>query len=96
MLQDYRISPYKSLLNTNHKIYGIDNLNNYYDVRLKKARLNELKKSSRKFFLKKDIKNKRQINSLFKKYRFDIVINLVAQAGVRYSTKNPDSYIDSS
>ena len=85
----------KSLLNTNHKIYGIDNLNNYYDVRLKKARLNELKKSRKKIlFLKKDIKNKRQINSLFKKYRFDIVINLAAQAGVRYSIKNPDSYID--
>ena len=85
----------KSLLNTNHKIYGIDNLNNYYDVRLKKARLNELKKSRNKIhFFKKDIKNKKLLNSLFKKYQFDIVINLAAQAGVRYSIKNPDSYID--
>tara|TARA_A100001011_G_scaffold392898_1_gene481484 strand:- start:14590 stop:15579 length:990 start_codon:yes stop_codon:yes gene_type:complete len=83
-----------NLLKTNNKIYGIDNLNNYYDVSLKKARLKELNKNKKKiFFFKKKLEDKRFLLKLFKKEKFDIVINLAAQAGVRYSIINPDSYI---
>lgn len=85
----------KELLKTRNKIYGIDNLNNYYDVKLKKARLKELNKSkNRIFFYKKDIKDKKFLSKIFKKEKFDIVVNLAAQAGVRYSIQNPDSYIE--
>ena len=84
----------EKLLKTNNKVYGIDNLNNYYSVKLKKDRLKELKKNKNKLiFYKKDISNKKFIDNLFKKKKFDIVINLAAQAGVRYSISNPDSYI---
>ena len=85
----------KKLLKTKHKIYGIDNLNNYYDVKLKKARLKELSNSKNKLlFYKNDIKNKKFLSKIFKKEKFDIVVNLAAQAGVRYSIQNPDSYIE--
>ncbi len=82
------------LLKSNHKIYGVDNLNNYYSASLKKKRLLELKKNKNKLrFYKQDISNKKFITKLFKKEKFDVVINLAAQAGVRYSIINPDSYI---
>ncbi len=83
-----------NLLKTQNKIYGIDNLNDYYDVNLKKARLKELNKNKKKIiFYKKNLEDKKFLLKFFKKEKFDIVINLAAQAGVRYSIINPDSYI---
>ena len=86
----------KNLLKTSHKIIGIDNINSYYDPRLKKNRLKELYKLNKnnKFkFFKIDITNSSKIIKIFKNYKFDIVINLAAQAGVRYSLENPHSYL---
>ncbi len=83
----------KKLFLSNDKIFGIDNLNNYYDIDLKKKRLNNLK-SKNFFFYKIDIKNYKKLSKLFKKNKFDIVYHLAAQAGVRYSIKNPESYFD--
>ncbi len=80
------------------KIIGVDNLNNYYDVSLKEARLNELRESSSDnqfVFYKESIADKVFINKLFADYNFDVVVNLAAQAGVRYSITNPDAYIES-
>ena len=86
----------KLLSNINDiKIVGIDNLNDYYDVNLKKERLNELLKHSNFIFIQEDIKENDIIFNLFEKYHPDIVINLAAQAGVRYSIVNPDVYIES-
>ncbi len=76
-------------------IIGVDNLNPYYDVRLKKDRLKELEKYNNIKFYEIDLIEKEKIFNLFKKYKFDVVVNLAAQAGVRYSLKNPYSYIDS-
>ena len=82
------------LIKTKHKIFGVDNFNNYYSVKLKKDRLKDLTSQKKQFiFYKNDICNKEFINKIFKKNKFDIVINLAAQAGVRYSIKNPESYI---
>ena len=81
-------------LQIKHKVYGLDNLNNYYDVNLKKSRLKILKKKKDFEFLKTDIQNK-NLHNKFKKIKFDIIINLAAQAGVRHSLKDPFSYIDS-
>ncbi len=77
------------------KIIGIDNLNNYYDVNLKIARLENIQKYKNFKYIKEDISNKNSIFNIFKKYSPDIVINLAAQAGVRYSITNPDAYIQS-
>ena len=87
----------KSLLKNNVTIVGIDSLNNYYDTNLKKQRIKILKKlGKKKFIFKKiDICNKKIIFNLFKKYKFDKVINFAAQAGVRYVKKNPDAYFES-
>ena len=87
----------KKLLSTinNITIIGIDNLNNYYDVNLKKARLNELYKHKNFIFIQENIKEKNIILDIFKKYKPDIVVNLAAQAGVRYSLINPDAYVES-
>ena len=87
----------KLLNSKNYKVIGIDNLNNYYDVSLKKKRLKILKKNHKnKFFFKKiDIANKKKLKNLFKSYKFKKVINLAAQAGVRYVKKNPDAYFES-
>ena len=76
-------------------IIGIDNLNDYYDVGLKKDRLKELEKFDNVKFFKIDLADRENLYELFKKYRFDVVVNLAAQAGVRYSLKNPYAYIDS-
>ena len=79
--------------NKQYKIYGIDNINSYYDINLKKNRLNILSKKINNFsFFKINIANKSKLNECFKKYNFDIVINLAAQAGVRYSINNPQKY----
>lgn len=77
------------------KIIGIDNMNDYYDVSLKEYRLKKLQAYPNFEFIKGDISDKELIFSLFEKYHFDIVINLAAQAGVRYSIENPDAYINS-
>ena len=84
----------KKLLSKGNEVIGIDNLNNYYDIDLKKNRNKILKKSKKFTFYKKNICDKK-IDKIFKKYKFKIVINLAAQAGVRYSLKNPYSYFES-
>lgn len=84
----------KLSLNKNYKIYGIDNFDNYYSVVLKKKRLLELNKLKNFSFSKIDIKNNSTLNSHFNKKKFDIIFHLAAQAGVRYSIKNPKKYIE--
>lgn len=82
-------------------IIGIDNLNDYYDITVKEWRLSEIQKCADEHtesvwtFIKDDITNKTQIDSIFRDYQPDIVVNLAAQAGVRYSITNPDAYINS-
>jgi len=76
------------------EVIGIDNLNDYYDVSLKQARLHRLKDSSNFNFIKIDIANRKEISKLFKNHNFDTVVNLAAQAGVRYSIENPSAYVD--
>ena len=82
------------LLQNKHYVVGIDNLNDYYDLNLKKSRLRILKKFNNFKFLKKDIENKNIVKK-FKVNEIDIIINLAAQAGVRHSLKDPYSYINS-
>lgn len=84
-----------SLLKKGIKIIGIDNINDYYDVGLKKDRLKLLKVYDNFIFIENDIADKECIMKLFSEYTPDIVINLAAQAGVRYSIENPDVYINS-
>ena len=82
-------------------IVGIDNMNDYYDVSLKEYRLKELEKLNGQFstvnyqFIKGDIADKATIDSIFEQYKPQVVVNLAAQAGVRYSITNPDAYIQS-
>lgn len=76
-------------------VIGIDNMNEYYDVRLKQARLAELSAYPSFVFLKGNIANKDLVMDIFEKYRPQIVVNLAAQAGVRYSIINPDAYVES-
>lgn len=85
----------KLLETTNDEIAGLDNLNDYYDVSLKEARLEMFKACNNFIFIKGDISDKPFIDQLFGKYKFDIVVNLAAQAGVRYSIDHPDVYINS-
>lgn len=85
----------KLLETTNDEIVGLDNLNDYYDVSLKEERLKMLSGFSKFKFLKGDISDKQFIDKLFNEYKFDIVVNLAAQAGVRYSIDHPDVYIQS-
>lgn len=88
----------KFLLSRGDTIVGIDNLNDYYDVNLKNARINELKKADqhKKFtFLKIDISDRKTIEAVFEKEQFEKVVHLAAQAGVRYSIDNPHAYIES-
>ena len=80
---------------TSDEIVGVDNLNDYYDVSLKEARLNMLKGYPKFKFIKGDISGKAFIDKIFNEYQFDIVVNLAAQAGVRYSIDHPDVYISS-
>lgn len=86
----------KRLLNDyNAKVIGIDNMNDYYDVKIKEYRLNELAQYDNFIFIKEDISKKDTIDTIFEKYQPSIVVNLAAQAGVRYSIENPDAYIQS-
>ncbi len=77
------------------EVIGLDNMNDYYDVRIKEARLAELKKFENYTFIKGNLADKALINSIFEQYHPDVVVNLGAQAGVRYSITNPDAYIES-
>lgn len=88
-------------LNLPMTIVGLDNLNDYYDVSLKKYRLEKIEELSAENenitwkFVKGDLVDRNLIDALFKEHRFDIVVNLAAQAGVRYSIDHPDAYIES-
>lgn len=84
----------KRLLNDGHSVLGLDNLNDYYDPKLKEARLQRLKHPQFKF-VKIDLANRAEMEALFTQHRFEQVIHLAAQAGVRYSVTNPHVYIDS-
>ena len=77
------------------EVIGLDNMNDYYDIRIKEARLAELKKFENYTFIKGNLADKALINSIFEQYHPDVVVNLGAQAGVRYSITNPDAYIES-
>lgn len=77
------------------RVIGLDNMNNYYDVRIKEARLAELQKYENYTFIKGNLADKELINSIFEQYHPDVVVNLGAQAGVRYSITNPDAYMES-
>ena len=79
----------------NSKIVGLDSMNDYYDVKLKEYRLRELEQYHNFVFIKGNLADKKLIDDLFDKYRFSIVVNLAAQAGVRYSIDNPAVYIES-
>ena len=88
------------LLRQNYKVIGVDNLNNYYDVGLKEERIKKLNNSSKKekldwLFLKMNIEDNDSLTQIFENYDINIVINLAAQAGVRYSIVNPSSYLQS-
>ena len=83
------------LLARGDKVYGIDNMNDYYSVALKEARLARLKSNKNFTFQKLDIADREGVAKLFKEQKFDAVMNLAAQAGVRYSLTNPQAYADS-
>ena len=102
----------EALLKVGHKVIGLDNINDYYDVNLKYARLNELGIKREKVevfnslsnsaihgsqmqFVRMHLENRKELPKLFKDFKFDMVCNLAAQAGVRYSLENPESYVDS-
>ena len=80
-------------------VVGLDNMNHYYDVSLKEYRLREIEGQERKevdwHFVRGSIADRELVNQLFADYKFDVVVNLAAQAGVRYSIENPDAYIES-
>jgi len=82
----------RKLLERGNQVIGVDNLNPYYDVTLKKARLERLKPLNGFFFYKEDIQNLSGLKEIFQKHSIDRVCNLAAQAGVRYSLKDPFSY----
>ena len=83
------------LLERGDKVVGIDNHNDYYDPSLKEARVNRFIDHPNYTHIRKDIRDRDIVDSLFKKNQFDSVVNLAAQAGVRYSIENPSAYIDS-
>lgn len=87
----------KRILNEESDVHviGLDNMNDYYDVRIKEARLNELSGYPNYTFIKGNLADKELIDSIFSQYHPSIVVNLGAQAGVRYSITNPDAYIES-
>lgn len=86
----------KSLLEQDLKVVGFDNMNDYYDVSLKEWRLNQLNSMGKDFtFIKANLADKAMVEKVFKEYKPEIVVNLAAQAGVRYSIDHPDVYIES-
>jgi UDP-glucuronate 4-epimerase len=87
-----------ALLERGDEVVGVDNLNDYYDPQLKQDRLNVIDShecADAFTFLKEDIADREAMSALFKKYSFNVVVNLAAQAGVRYSLENPNAYVDS-
>ena len=85
----------KILLDKDYQVIGIDNLNDYYDPKLKEDRLAILRQNNNFIFHKVDLKEKPEVDKVFESYKPEYVINLAAQAGVRYSLKNPYAYVDS-
>ncbi|WP_411738682.1 GDP-mannose 4,6-dehydratase [Peribacillus sp. S4] len=85
----------RKLLEQGCRVIGVDNINDYYDVNLKYTRLGQLEPYDKFTFIKGDISDKNMITSIFEEHKPNIVINLAAQAGVRYSIENPDVYIQS-
>ena len=85
----------KRLLDEGVEVVGIDNLNDYYDPGLKKSRLAVLEPYDKFSFVELDMANRPGMEALFNQHSFDVVVNLAAQAGVRYSLENPHSYVDS-
>lgn len=85
----------KRLLAENHHVIGVDNLNDYYDVRLKSERLKQLENNDKFTFYKVDLADSVGLNEIFERHSIPIVINLAAQAGVRYSLTHPHSYVHS-
>jgi UDP-glucuronate 4-epimerase len=85
----------RRLLEQNYTVVGIDNLNDYYDVTLKEARLERLQPDPHFTFFKTDMADRAALTALFKENVFDVVVNMAAQAGVRYSVLNPHAYVQS-
>ena len=85
----------KKLLDNGREVIGLDNINDYYDVTLKESRLKQIEKRENFKFIKLDIVEKDSVASLFSNEKFDLVVNLAAQAGVRFSLTHPRPYIDS-
>lgn len=85
----------KRLLEQGYRVIGLDNINDYYDVNLKHARLEKLKPFEQFTFIKGDISDKDMVMKTFEEYNPNVVVNLAAQAGVRYSIENPDVYMQS-
>ena len=86
------------LINRGDQVVGIDNINDYYDVNLKHARLNEIKSSTAAdlfSFVEMGVEERDKMATLFEEHKFDRVVHLAAQAGVRYSLENPNAYVDS-
>lgn len=91
----YNLSELILSKNKKYKIYGIDNINNYYDVNLKKSRLKNLNQYENFIFTKIDITNHNKLNKFFLTNKIQVVIHLAAQAGVRHSLKKPQDYVNS-
>jgi UDP-glucuronate 4-epimerase len=85
----------KRLLEEGHSVIGLDNLNPYYDVQLKKDRLKQLEPYDQFQFIKADLSDRKHMEDLFTQHHFNRVVNLAAQAGVRYSLKDPHAYVQS-
>ena len=85
----------KRYLDKGFKVYGFDSMNSYYDVKLKRSRLNILKKYKNFSFTKGNLENQKKLNSSINKFKPSIIIHLAAQAGVRYSIENPKIYLNS-
>jgi len=85
----------KAFVEQGHEVVGIDNMNDYYDVALKEGRLEWLNPLKGFSFVKMDLADKDSLMALFEEHKFDRVVNLAAQAGVRYSIENPHAYVDS-
>ena len=85
----------KKLLDSGHSVHGFDSMNNYYDVKLKKARYKILKKYNKFLFTKNNLENQKVLSNTILKYKPKIIIHLAAQAGVRYSIEKPRVYLDS-
>ena len=81
--------------NTDIKVIGLDSMNEYYDVKIKEYRLEKLQNFDNFTFIKGNLADKKLIDDIFEKYKPNVVVNLAAQAGVRYSITNPDAYIES-